>query len=102
MGLDMYLTGKIYLPTDWENSDNNLYEDGYRARGRDLDLGTWRKHPNLHGYIVEKFADGLDECQRIGLSVQAMEQIIVAIEDSKLPKASCLFFGESENDAEQK
>jgi len=102
MGLDMYLTGEIYIPTDWENPENNLYEDGYRVKGRYLDLGYWRKHPDLHGFIVKTFAEGVDECQRIELSVRAMQQIIAAIEDDQLPKTSGFFFGESENDDDQK
>jgi hypothetical protein len=56
MGLDMYLTGEKFLMT------RNLEEDGFRLRSKTLELGYWRKHPNLHGYIVQTFADGTDEC----------------------------------------
>lgn len=26
-------------------------------------IGYWRKEPNLHGFIVENFADGNDDCR---------------------------------------
>ena len=48
MGLDMYLDGEKYLWTDHLNPENNLREDGYRVKARTVELGYWRKHPNLH------------------------------------------------------
>ena len=102
MGLDMYLSGEIYLVTDWENPKNNLTEDGYRVKGRELEIGYWRKHPDLHGYIVHRFADGEDRCQRIDLSPSDIGEIITAIQSNLLPKTNGFFFGESENDTGQK
>jgi hypothetical protein len=42
-----------------------LMERGRYPTGgdRDREVGYWRKHPDLHGYIVETFADGVDACQ---------------------------------------
>lgn len=56
MGLDMYLEGKEHIG------------------GETVELGYWRKHPDLHGYIVGTFADGKDICQEIPLAVQDMER----------------------------
>jgi len=102
MGLDMYLTGEIFIPNDWEYPKNNIIEDGYRVKGRNLDLGYWRKHPNLHGFIVENFANGIDDCTKINLSVIDMEKIVDAIEQNKLPHTDGFFFGVSYNDTEEK
>ena len=63
----------------------------------EVDLGYWRKHPNLHGFIVDTFADGVDECQRIALDVEDIEKIIHAINAKALPYTEGFFFGKSEN-----
>ncbi len=102
MGLDMYLTGDNYLLNDWENPDNNRCEDGHRVKRLELELGYWRKHPDLHGFIVENFADGEDDCRPIELGHEQLRRIIDAIQSGKLPKTQGFFFGESENDSQQK
>jgi hypothetical protein len=101
MGLDMHLTGEKYLFTDWENPANNQYQDGFRVKGLNLELGYWRKHPDLHGYIVENFGGGHDDCQPIRLSCENIQSIIEAVLENRLPKTSGFFFGESLNDKEQ-
>ena len=96
MGLDMYLEGRKYLVTDWENDANNPKEDGFQVKERILQLGYWRKHPNLHGYIVQTFAGGKDECQDIGLSAENLDTIITAIKGRGLPHTEGFFFGKSD------
>ena len=102
MGLDMYLTGEIYISQDWKDDANNKYEEGYRLKGHLYEMGYWRKHPDLHGYIVENFAEGEDDCKPVYLSVDSIKQIIDAIEKNELPKTDGFFFGESTNDDEEK
>ncbi len=102
MGLDMHLTGEKYIFTDWENPDNNQYEDGYRLKSRRFDLGYWRKHPDLHGFIVETFADQIDDCKPVYLDSDHIKLTIVAINENQLPQTEGFFFGESDNDDEQK
>lgn len=90
MGLDMYLTGETLI--------RNRPLDGDRLgtkKGESFDLGYWRKHPNLHGYIVEEFAHGVDECQEIHLTIDDMHQIIDAVKNTKLPFTEGFFFGKS-------
>jgi hypothetical protein len=90
MGLDMYLTGtKIF------RGGGRPTKRGQK-KGELIDLGYWRKHPNLHGYIVEHFAGGKDECQEIGLHSDDLRQIIEAIEAEELPETSGFFFGNSD------
>jgi hypothetical protein len=98
MGLDMYLYGRKYIPSDWKNPENNIMEDGFRVVEKKLDIGYWRKHPNLHGYIVDTFADGRDDCQEIELSVEDVHRIIDAITKRKLPDTEGFFFGTSSDD----
>ncbi|MCA9062662.1 MAG: hypothetical protein KDA96_06370 [Planctomycetaceae bacterium] len=88
MGLDMYLTGERRLPRDHSNTR--------RLIGELYDLGYWRKHPNLHGYIVQEFADGIDDCRSIDLDESAIQQILTAIQEEQLPHTIGFFFGESD------
>lgn len=89
MGLDMYLKGKKY------NFGPRETEDGFEVSERTLDIGYWRKHPNLHGFIVEKFAGGEDECQEIELSRENVLEIIEAVKSKNLPDTTGFFFGTS-------
>lgn len=72
MGLDMYL----------------YTEDGE-------EVGYWRKHPDLHGFIVKTFAGGVDECQKIPLSSNDLTKILSAVLENKLPHTTGFFFGRS-------
>jgi len=70
---------------DWdEDMDNRPQMDGYPVTSTRIDLGYWRKHADLHGYIVNTFADGKDECQEIELSAEDCKQIAEAVANNKL------------------
>jgi hypothetical protein len=99
MGLDMYLEGRTF---QWGRDEDLETRDGFRVKGHILDLGYWRKHPNLHGFIVETFADGKDECQEISLDADALRTIIAAVKEQKLPHTEGFFFGTSSDDEEQR
>ena len=77
MGLDMYLEG--------------VNEDGTKN-----ELGYWRKHPDLHGFFVKEFAGGVDECQKIPLTVDDLKKALNATVENTLPSTSGFFFGESQ------
>lgn len=98
MGLDMYLTGEKFLWTNYENPEKNRTEEGFRIKEISLELGYWRKHPNLHGYIVQTFADGVDECQRIELSLEDLSKILDAVKRDELPHTEGFFFGQSRSE----
>ena len=80
MGLDMNLYGrKLIAYNRWDEKAAPLMEDGFPVSDVILEMGYWRKHPNLHGYIVNIFADGEDECQEIELSEEDLLKIAAAI-----------------------
>lgn len=60
-------------------------------------MGYWCKHANLHGFIVNTFADGEDECQKIPLDADDLHNIIVALENDALydEPVTGFFFGKS-------
>jgi hypothetical protein len=96
VGLDMYLEGhKRFYRGAGE-------EDGFPIKGKTLDLGYWRKHPNLHGFIVQAFAEGVDNCQEIYLGAQDIRNIISALSNDSLPETKGFFFGASDSSQAQR
>lgn len=100
MGLDMYLTGRKFFWYATGRQDGRK-EDGLNVKSLDVELGYWRKHPNLHGYIVNTFADGVDNCQEIELSADNLRQIIAAVKADDLPHTEGFFFGSSLGDKQE-
>lgn len=76
MGLDMFLTG--------------FYRDG-----KEIELAYWRKHPDLHGFVVRTFANGVDDCEPIELTADDLKLVLKAAKEGKLPKTTGFFFGDS-------
>jgi hypothetical protein len=101
MGLDMYLEGQKYFLKNWKEPEKDVVEDGYRVKRRVLELGYWRKHPDLHGYIVKAFADGVDECQEIDLGKDDLCEIINAVKEKRLPRTTGFFFGASDGSEDE-
>ena len=93
MGLDMMLYGDkssyVKSPTD--------EVDGFPIASLLLDMGYWRKHANLHGFIVDCFAEGVDECQKIHLTADDLNHLIDCLENDSLYNETTtgFFFGRS-------
>lgn len=85
----MYLQGHIYRPSDITTIDD------FTVKEIVIELGYWRKHPDLHGAIVQTFADGVDDCNCIELSEDDLHTIISMIKSDSLPETSGFFFGRS-------
>ena len=92
MGLDMFLYGKK-LP-GW-SGDRAKDDEGFIISSVNVELAYWRKHPNLHGFIVETFENGEDNCQPIELCEDDIETIIEAIRENNLPDTVGFFYGKS-------
>lgn len=73
----------------------DMYLNGVEIDGSEAELGYWRKHPNLHGFIVETFAGGVDECQKIPLTTEDLALVLAATTKDILPTTSGFFFGVS-------
>ena len=91
MGLDMYLNGRMSLYDSKEKSGD------FVVRSKELELGYWRKHPDLHGYIVKNYAKGVDDCKPIKLDIEALEDILEAVKENNLPLTEGFFFGSSDD-----
>mgnify|MGYP003642447416 FL=1 len=108
MGLDMYLNSRVYHSgiTYDENKKMRVREletvEGFKKKATELEIAYWRKHPNLHGYIVNTFNKGEDDCRPIELTPKHLDQIADAIETNDLPYTEGCFFGSSEDHEEGK
>lgn len=94
MGLDMYLEGDKFF----ESWGEHKKREGKRGevKSERVDLGYWRKHFDLHGFIVKTFNGGEDDCRPIELDVDDLRQTLKAVEDDALPHTEDFFFGQSE------
>jgi hypothetical protein len=86
MGLDMYLVGHHYNTAYKDDVPRPMLDNKYHIESMNVDLGYWRKHADLHGYIINTFAKGVDECQKIELSEDDLDKIIKAIKNDELQK----------------
>lgn len=89
MGLDMYMQGHAFFIGDRKTIDD------FPIKEIVVELGYWRKHPNLHGAIVQAFADGKDNCEPIEMGKESLLQLKNMIETDQLPPTSGFFFGQS-------
>ena len=83
MGLDMYLTGKKFIP-DHDGKHQRAIVDGYKVSSMDLDLGQWRKHWALHKCIEQ---DYVKSGGKILLEADFLLEIADAVEQGNLPEA---------------
>lgn len=93
MGLDMYLQGRLFQMTDWKHADMDERRHGKRVDSITVELGYWRKHPDLHGYIVNNFAHNAeDNCEPIELGRESIQAIMEAIKTDNLAHGTTGFF----------
>lgn len=128
MGLDMYLKAEKYLPA-YPHRDESEREQAravLTAAGFDPDLISpdapfatlsvsvmyWRKANAIHGWFVNTLANGVDECQEIGVPREALERLRdisatilnanesdrEAVASEHLPPTQGFFFGSYEYD----
>ena len=108
MGLDMYLNSRIYHSGITYDKNKKMRErkpeivEGFKKKATEMEIAYWRKHPNLHGYIVQAFNKGVDDCTPIELTPKDLNQIADAIEKDELPYTNGCFFGSSEDHKERK
>jgi len=102
MGLDMNIYGERVQSWIYNQEKEMLHGFPLYKRVETVDLAYWRKHPNLHGHIVRRFADGVDECQKIPLNEEQIMMIIASVRAGKLLKTTGFLFGESDLSPEQR
>lgn len=96
MALDMFLIGEKFFLDG--SKKLIISEDGFKLKAHLYEMGYWLKHPNLHGFIVESFKDGDDDCNPVYLDIEAIDSIIAAIKNKTLPFTDGPSFGKSKGD----
>ena len=94
MGLDMYAYS---APATSIVQDTDFDIDALPERTR---IHYWRKHPNLHGWMQDRYVDkGGEEvfnCVPVRLSSDDLDELETAIKAGELPDTTGFFFGSSD------
>ena len=117
MGLDMYLTGKIFLSEYFSSKDmkatiDNVMPADLRGKVKEVsfEVGYWRKANAIHRWFVENVQGGEDECKPHDVEIDQLLELKSACEAAlanrksgkvaraKLPTQSGFFFGSQEYD----
>lgn len=92
MGLDQYLTRKIYIGGEYEHrkvtGSINIKIDGAPV---DIDLhkvsyieetaGYWRKANQIHNWFVQNVQNGVDDCGSYSVSHEQLQQLLDTVND---------------------
>jgi len=124
MGLDQYLSASEYISRwdyspEYDRSENELFSQivsqfgvevdpsGFAGLSIDFPMGYWRKSNQIHNWFVENLADGVDECQKIFVNRESLEnlrdlcnQVLAdnSLAKDLLPTGAGFFFGSLEYD----
>ena len=111
MGLDMYLTGDLYLsdyvPSSKEQSENitAIINSPFRVERVTVTLGYWRKANAIHHWFVNYVQSGEDDCGYYYVTKEHLEILLDTVravlkDHSKatelLPGQNGFLFGETE------
>jgi hypothetical protein len=120
MGLDMYLTKRTYLGTQWEHRGVTA-EITVKSEGKTVDVGInphaieeitesaiyWRKANHFHSWFVENVQEGVDDCGQYLVSLDQLKNLRDLCEevinnrdkaDKLLPRQAGFFFGGQDYD----
>ncbi len=96
MGLDMYLYKKTYVK-NWEHNGPEgqhkiTVKKGNKVR-KDIkperiiyiteEVAYWRKFNALHGWFVDKLANGEDDCQELYVGKEILEELLSTLKKAK-------------------
>jgi len=103
MGLDQYASARKGEPilvdggTTTYNDENGkeVVEKIWDKEWADsYDLSDWRKHPNLQGFMENKWCgEGEFNCQELELTLEDINELEEAVNSADLPDTGGFFFG---------
>ena len=95
MGLDMYLHREFYI-YDWGKksapektisvvSGESTFPkvDPAKVSGVREKVAYWRKFNALHGWFVDRCADGVDDCRQIYVSIEDFEELLQTLREAR-------------------
>ena len=110
MGLDQYATARKgkprtvkseYTYTDLDGTEHKGVEE-YLEWDDTIELATWRKHPNLQGWMeelwYEKGGEGEFNCVDLELTLNDLNALEATLDEEALPETAGFFFGNNADD----
>ena len=110
MGLDQYATARkgeprkvpqTWTPTDADGNEEEVVEY-YNEWDDTIELATWRKHPNLQGWMeelwYEKGGEGDFNCVELELTLENLDALEATLDEEALPETAGFFFGGNADD----
>lgn len=123
MGLDMYLSKKIYIGANYDfNEVEGTVSLTRKGKPVNVDLkkvtyiqeaaGYWRKANQIHGWFVANVQDGVDDCKQYYVGTSKLEELLAECKKVKeaiaagqlevaadtLPTQAGFFFGSTAYD----
>ena len=110
MGLDQYATARKgeprKVPQTWTTTDADGNEEEvveyYNEWDDIIELATWRKHPNLQGWMeelwYEKGGEGEFNCVELELTLENLDALEATLDEETLPETAGFFFGGNADD----
>jgi hypothetical protein len=114
MGLDQYATARKgeprKVPQTWTITDEDGNEkevvEYYDEWDDSIELATWRKHPNLQGWMENLWHEkgcpndkgGGFNCVELELTKYDLISLEQALDEGELPETSGFFFGSNADD----
>ena len=110
MGLDQYAVARKGEPrkvpqtcttTDADGNEEEVVEY-YNEWDDTIELATWRKHPNLQGWMqelyYEKGGEGEVNCVDVELPFEDLDALEATLDEEELPETVGFFFGGNADD----
>jgi hypothetical protein len=104
MGLDQYATARKGEPRTVKSEYTYTDQDGVEKEGFEeylewddtIELATWRKHPNLQGWMqelwYEKGGDGEFNCVDLELTLDDLNALEATLDEEELPETVGFFY----------
>lgn len=75
MGLDMNLYKRKLTSDNWKEVMDGGNKEKVKRTYEETDMLYLRKANQIHNYIVEHYADGVDECQEIDIPIEGIRKL---------------------------
>jgi hypothetical protein len=90
-----------YTYTDLDGTEHKGVEE-YLEWDDSIELATWRKHPNLQGWMqelyYEKGGEGEFNCVDVELTSEDLDALEATLDEEELPETVGFFFGSNADD----
>ena len=90
-----------YTYTDLDGTEHKGVEE-YLEWDDTIELASWRKHPNLQGWMeelwYEKGGEGEFNCVELELTLEDLDALEATLDEEALPETAGFFFGGNADD----